>query len=570
VIGHFTFVLHAHLPYVLGHGRWPHGTEWLNEAAAETYLPLLDELTTLVEEGVGPGITVGITPVLAEQLADAAFPDQLLAYLQSRVVAAKRDHAEFVGHNRLRLARLAEHWGELFERTGRRFEQQYGSDLLGAFRKLQDDGHIEIITSAATHGYLPLLGNDANVRAQVRVGVEYYKQHFGRAPSGFWLPECAYRPRYQWRRPVGGDKDVLRRGVEEILSECGLEYFVADSALVQGGRSVGVYLDRFPALRRLWKQFERTYRERPVQPDRSCLEPHYVHSELPAMRPVTVLARHAETALQVWSGEWGYPGDGWYLEFHKRHYPGGHRYWRVTTPATDLAEKQEYEPERVGARIRENADHFVSLVKGSLSEYHDQTGKQGLLVAPYDAELFGHWWHEGVRWLGEVLRRIDRDPDISLTCCREYLKDHPPEVVLSLPEGSWGQGGFHYIWLNEDTEWTWRHVYEAEDLMRRLVTESKASRNEELASVLRQAARELLLLESSDWAFLISTWSARDYAESRVVEHYTSFKQLAEMAGALIKGQELGPGHKNLLSARAHRDRLFPNLQPDWFADAGV
>jgi 1,4-alpha-glucan branching enzyme len=572
VIGHFTFVLHAHLPYVLGHGRWPHGTEWLQEAAAETYVPLLDELGALVDEGVHPGITMGITPVLAEQLADGSFPDQFLAYLQSRVAAAKRDHAEFVGHNRLRLARIAEHWGEHFDRVGRRFEQQHGGDLIGSFRKLQDDGHIEIITSAATHGYLPLLGTDANVRAQVRVGVEYYKQHFGRAPSGFWLPECAYRPRYRWRRPVSSTHEFTRQGVEEILSENGLEYFFVDSALVQGGRSVGVYLDRFPALRKLWKQFEKTYRERPPQAERTCLEPHYVHSEAPDIRPVVALARHPETALQVWSGEWGYPGDGWYLEFHKRHYPGGHRYWRVTSSKTDLAEKEEYEPDRVGGRIRENADHFVSVVKQSLAEYHSRTGKQGLLVAPYDAELFGHWWHEGVLWLGEVVRRIHADPEIGLTSCGAYLREHPPEVVLSLPEGSWGQGGFHYIWLNEETEWTWRHVYEAEDLMRRLITESKSSRDDELKAVLRQAARELLLLEASDWAFLISTWAARDYAESRVVEHHASFKQLAEMATTLMKGQQLRPGQKNLLSALSHRDRLFPNLQLDWFAgqdDAG-
>jgi 1,4-alpha-glucan branching enzyme len=284
-------------------------------------------------------------------------------------------------------------------------------------------------------------------------------------------------------------------------------------------------------------------------------------------RPVAAFTRDPDTGLQVWSGEHGYPGDGWYLEFHKKHYPGGHRYWRVTSSSSDLAEKGEYEPDKALQRIPENALHFVALAKDILGSYNKRTGNKGILCAPYDAELFGHWWFEGPQWLSQVLSRMDQDVDLELTTCGRFLDESHPVEVVSLPEGSWGQGGYHYIWLNEWTEWTWRHIYEDEARLAELLREfGTKPEDNKLADILTQMARELLLLEASDWQFLISTWAAKDYAELRLVEHHQSFQRLSAMAERYGRQQWVDPGEWNFLGECQRRNKLFAFLQLEWFA----
>ena len=170
-LGSFMLVLHTHLPYVLCHGRTPHGTDWLSEAAAECYVPLLDALYDLVEEGVSPRITIGITPVLTEMLADPIFVYEFTSYLQDKMLAAKRDRAAFQASGQAHLASLAEFWHDRYARVFRNFRIRYGKSITSAFKQLQDEGHIEIITSEATHGYMPLLSQDTSLQAQVKQGV---------------------------------------------------------------------------------------------------------------------------------------------------------------------------------------------------------------------------------------------------------------------------------------------------------------------------------------------------------------------------------------------------------------
>ncbi|HWP35651.1 MAG TPA: 1,4-alpha-glucan branching protein domain-containing protein [Thermodesulfobacteriota bacterium] len=570
-VGSLAFVLHAHLPYVLAHGRWPHGTDWLNEAAAETYLPLLRALDRLLAEGLQPRLTIGITPVLSEMLADRGFAAEFEGYLAQKIEAAEADQREFARVGDAAMQRLAERWEGWYRGIRDEFVGRYGRDLVGAFRRLQDAGAIEILTSAATHGYLPLLGEDTSVQAQIKQGVATYRRHFGRPPRGAWLPECAYRPRYRWQNPVEEDAPPrLRKGIDEFLAENGIEYFVIDSHLLKGGRAIGIYIDRFEALKRLWEQYVRERGEalRPEAP-RSPYDLFLVASK-PDMRPVAVFTRDPRTALQVWSGQHGYPGDGCYLDFHKKRFPGGLRYWRVTDAKADLADKQPYDPEAAAGRIAPQADHFHGLVKATLGEHRAAAGRPGVLTAPFDAELFGHWWFEGPEWLAAVLRRVAADPELELTTAGAALEAHRPEEVIALPEGSWGEGGHHWIWLNPDTVWTWRHVYRAERELPALLAEAgveRLARDRALSRVLRQAARELLLLEASDWQFLISTFSARDYAELRVARHDEDFRRLAAIARRLLGAGPggLAPEEEAFVAAVEGRDRLFPDLDLAWW-----
>lgn len=568
-VGSFTFILHGHLPYVLSHGVWPHGMDWIFEAASECYLPLLDAFTTLVEEGISPRVTLGMTPVLTEQLRDPSFVAGFDDYLLHRIEAATDNAREFRQQKQPLLEQLAHRWRDEFTGIRERFHDSYGKDIPDALRRLQDAGHVEIITCAATHGYLPLLGDDTCVRAQVRAGVESYTRNYGRAPRGIWLPECAYRPAYKWKSPIEGagpQQPVMRAGVEEILSEHGIQYFVVDTHLLMGGTTQGVYIERFGALKSLWEQAHAPSSAEPEHFDHSPYRPYFVSGKYDGPA-VSFYTREEHTGLQVWSGDHGYPGDGNYLDFHKKHYPGGLRYWKVTSAQADLADKKIYYPEDVEARLDANAEHFAWLVETLLTE-NAQEGAPAFLTAPYDTELFGHWWHEGPRWMYRTLKRLHQGGQVNLCTAGDYLAEYPPTVGVALPEGSWGQGGFHWIWMNEWTAWTWKEVYKAEETMRELAREYAHREEPGLQRLLKQTARELLLLESSDWQFLISTWSARDYAEMRLQEHRDVFTRLAGMVRQYAATGALDAADWEYLATCERRDGIFPTIDPAWWIDA--
>ncbi len=570
--GYFAFVLHSHLPYVLSHGRWPHGTDWLCEAAAETYLPILKVLNELVDEGLKPKITIGLSPVLCEQLCDDSFKKEFINYVRIKIEAAESDINEFSRLKQANMHSNAEFWRNWYESQLNHFNE-LEQNIVSAFKKFQDAGVIEIITCGATHGYYPLLSRDESLQVQTKLAVKNYQKHFERKPQGIWLPECAYRPKYAWAPPVsinGNQKPYLRKGVDEFLSENGIEFFIIDSALLKGGKAIGAYRDRFEALQLLFEQSEKNSAPRAEEHDKTPREVYLVASKPENEKPVAVFTRDPDTGVLVWSGEHGYPGDGNYLDFHKKRFPGGLRYWAVTSAKIDLADKIEYNHSSALNRIPENAAHFSSKVNDILSDYFNESGKSGILVAPYDAELFGHWWFEGPQFLKQVLSNISNNPNIETTFLSEHLARTKPSRVVSIPEGSWGEGNHHYIWLNDKNLWTWKHIYECEARMHELAEywqNQKGKRDGELKQILEQLGRELLLMSASDWQFLISTFAARDYAELRLTNHYSDFKQLADIANRKINGLELTVSEFQFLTNCQIRDKLFPELDISWFAE---
>ncbi len=556
VKGYVTFVLHTHLPWVLGHGRWPHGTDWLNEAAAECYIPILNQLFTLQDQGYHPHLNIGITPILQEQLRSPYFIKEFELYLKHKIEAAEDDIQEFSKRGQEEFLSVSKMWKNYYIQLREDFQHKFQKNLIAAFSQLQNQGLIEIITSAATHGYLPLLKNDRSVGAQVQLGVEVYKKNFGQTPQGIWLPECAYRPAYKWTPPVG-DRNISfhRKSIDEFLSEHDIEYFVIDSHLLKGGKAIGVYLSRFKALKSLWQHFKKEFVEVKEDFPKSPQEVYLVSSS-PHIKPVAILTRDPFSALQVWSGDIGYPGDSQYLDFHKKRFPGGLRYWRVTDPKIDLALKAVYNPGEVEKKIREHANHFVSTVKKTARDYYEENKHPAIICTPFDTELFGHWWFEGPRWIYHVLKLIEEDNEIESATGTLILKQFEPDRVVSLPEGSWGEGGFHYIWLNKHTEWTWERIYEAEDIFYTLYDTFSSSRDEQVVRFLQQLGRELLLLQSSDWQFLISTWSARDYAELRFSRHFDNFRQIAR----ILSSRKIGSNEINILKDIEEQDSCFKYL----------
>ncbi len=559
--GSYTFVLHSHIPYVMDHGRTPHGMDWLSEGAADTYLPLLQVCHRLIAEGISPKFVVGITPILAEQLAHPDFTQELLNWFGFRFRAAKKNKAEFLKDGRIREASIADFWLSTYSARLQFYLNECNQDIVGAFKQLQDDGHIEVITSAATHGYLPLIGSDTCVKAQIKVGVEAYKRHFGCNPTGFWLPECAYRPNYNWMRPTGGAA-FARRGVDDILTELGVNYFFVDSAIVTGGKSAGVYADRFPLLAKLQS------RERAGRISHSSVASpnfmQYVNTSDNPDRVAGVFSRNMNTGQQVWSASVGYPGAGCYLEFHKKHKVGGLRYWRVTGDDVGLGEKKLYDPLEAFTVVQDHAKHFAMLVAKEVKETA-VNGDYSNITSMYDTELYGHWWFEGPEWLYYARKALADYPEVDVKTAREVYETSPGGDIIRLAEGSWGAGNYHYTWLNADTMWVWERIYSCEDRYMKWANELK--HDERTRPLLKQMARELVLLESSDWPFLISTESARDYAELRAAWHDKRFNMLEDLLKKVVNGVEPSADEWGTLGETEERDMIYDDIDPAWWSD---
>ncbi len=521
----FLLVLHGHLPDVVGHGTWPHGANWLYEAAAECYLPFLRNVHRLLAEGIPVRATVGITPVLGEQLLDPRFATGLRWYLRQRARAAAEDREYFTKARKPRQAQLAESWRLIYGRLREEFESLPGHDLLAAFRRLADAGVLEPIACAATHGFLPLLPDDRAIERQLDVGLAAHARHFGKPAKGIWIPECAYRPGGAWTSPADGHVEE-RKGIEELLAARGVEFFFVETHLVRGGVTYPAYGGR-------------------VERDENGGTPYRMHvvKTKESGRPVAVLARDPLSSEQVWSGKVGYPGDGRYLEFHKKKEHSGHRYWRVTDSRLDLPEKLLYHPEVIGDALRSHASHFVSLLEamGPLSD-----GSPAVVVGMFDFELFGHWWFEGPDFLQEVFRRIAVSPNVEAVTVSEARAQTPPSQVIEMPPGTWGRNGTFEVWWNEHTVGFWKLVTDAEARM-----EAFESRPDPIPPRLLAALeRQILLLQSSDWPFLIDNAVSRDYAEERVTRHATDFDALATMA-------ESGLVDEAALDEITRRDHLF-------------
>jgi 1,4-alpha-glucan branching enzyme len=510
--GSFVLVLHSHLPYVLHHDRMDE--EWLFEAAAETYIPLLNALHNLVRDGISPRITIGLSPVLAEQLRHPHFKHEFQRYCEMKVRYAERDQAQFGGHD-AHLEWLAKMWSDFYSGIQREFRENYFEDIVGSFRWLQDQGHIEVITCGATHGYFPMLGEDTAIQAQVKMAVRSYGEMFGRPPRGIWLPECGYRPAGMWSNPVPSlqwQAPRLRKGVDEFLSENNLGFFIVDH--------------------------NQTMKATPWDLKKSPMETYNLSAAQIPGKPVTIFSRDIELSRQVWEHEVGYPGDSVYLDFHKRHSEGKHRYWKITDAKLDMQYKNRYYPDDAfQQRVKEHAGHYKWLIKESLRSHFELTGRPTLIMTAFDAELFGHWWFEGPTFLYHVLKWIAMDPEINAATCSEYLSRQPAYDFIRLPESSWGRDYSSVTWMNPDVHWAWERIYSAEHEIQELARQHAGLMwDEPFRRVVRQAIRELLMLEASDWEFMISNWSTRDHAERRVIEHHEDFKRLISMAWKWAKG----------------------------------
>ncbi|MBI1966902.1 MAG: DUF1957 domain-containing protein [Gemmatimonadetes bacterium] len=553
----FVLALHSHLPYVLHHGRWPHGSDWLCEAALDTYLPLLERLRGLATDGVPAPVTIGFTPVLANQLASPDFARELEAYFDQRLAACDQAPSSLATTGDTALLPLVAFWRTRLTRLRHLF-QSIDADLVSAFRALEEAGHIEIIGSAATHGYLPLLARDESIRLQLALGRAEHRRLFGRAPTGCWLPECAYRPRGPWQPLPDEASAGVRPGTEEHLTAAGFRYFFTDAHLAAAGQALGIYED-IPLGAERFDAERHQPGSHPSGPSPVSRSPYQAYRVAADRRSGSVAAfvRDPRSSMQVWSRHEGYPGDEWYLEFHKIRWPGGLKLWRVSGADVDLGGKRPYEPQAAQDRAAGHAAHFAGLLAGVAADAPKTA--TGVIAAPFDTELFGHWWFEGVDFLAALYRRLHDRSAVRPVTASQHLARHPARTGVRLAAGSWGVNGDYSMWLNERTLWTWRRLWALEHAFWDAAPGALASAG--ARPVLAQAARELLLAQASDWQFIISTGAVADYAERRFALHCGDAEQLV---AALAPGAPAAAleGSQRLAEALGRRDDVFPDVLP--------
>jgi 1,4-alpha-glucan branching enzyme len=515
--GYLSFVLHAHLPFVRHpeHERFLE-ENWLFEAITETYLPLLRVMEGWERDEIDSRLTMTLSPPLCAMLGDDLLRERYARHLQKLIDLAEKEVHRTLWEKELNP--LAEFYLRRFIEL-RDLYIVHDGDLVGAFRHFQDIGNLEIITSSATHAVLPLLRNHPpSIRAQILVARDHYRACFGREPRGIWLPECAYA-----------------QEIEPALLEANLRWFITDTHGL---------LHATPP------------------PQYGIFAPVYTP------RGLAVFGRDLDSARQVWSRDEGYPGDPDYRDFYRDigfdldldyllpYLPAapersftGIKYHRIT----GLPEKKVYRPETALKRAGEHARHFLQARVAQAKKLAGIMERPAFVLCPYDAELFGHWWHEGPEFLDLFFRKAVRDQDaFRLTTPGEYLEQHPAQQVVQPSASSWGEEGFWKVWLNENTAWIYPHLQIAQERM----TELARQFNEPSPLVeraLKQAARELLLAQSSDWPFILRTGTSPDYARGRIKDHLLRFLSLHEQLTRIGINEEW-------LGQLERTDNLFPDI----------
>jgi 1,4-alpha-glucan branching enzyme len=496
--GYLCLFLHAHLPFV----RHPEHDDfleehWLYEAITETYIPLLNVFERLKKDTVPFRLTMSLTPTLVSMLRDDLLQKRYVRHIDRLIELSEKELKRT--RKQIHYHGLALMYNRALLDTRKKFVSVYKKDLVSGFKKLQDDGFLEIVASCATHGFLPnLCINPVSAKAQIRLGIDYYRKTFGKDPKGFWLPECGYYP-----------------GVDELLKDAGIRYFFVDSHGI---------LNAAP-------------------------KPKYgVNAPIYCKSGVAVFGRDGESSKQVWSSTEGYPGDPLYREYYRDigfeldfdyikpyiHKDGfrintGLKYWRITGKTE---QKEFYRPDLARGRAAAHAAHFLKNRQKQIERLWTIMDRKPIIVAPYDAELFGHWWFEGPQWLEFLVRDVAVSRDtLALISPSDYLAEYQVNQVCKPSLSSWGYKGYSEHWLDESNDWLYRHLHQAAKKMIALAKSNasvllKKTGSGLLRRALNQAARELVLAQSSDWPFILKTGTMVPYAKKRFTAHIGRFTKL--------------------------------------------
>jgi 1,4-alpha-glucan branching enzyme len=466
-VGTFCLVLHTHLPWLPHAGTWPVGEEWLHQAFTGSWRRVVAVLEELAAQGHRELLTLGVTPVVAAMLDDPYCLRELYTWAGNWQLRAQ----ELAARGDPALRELARYEFRAASECLADLEARWLSGGSGVLRRLADDGVVELLGGPATHPFQPLL--DPRVaRLQLATGLDDARLRFGAAPAGIWAPECGYMP-----------------GLERLYAELGVRYFCVDGPALRGDTG---------------------------------------HARTVADSDVVCFGRDLAVTYRVWSPRDGYPGHAEYRDFHTFDHASGFRPARVTSRRTPPEHKRPWDPAAAAGAVGRDARDFVDVVRRRLSVLSEVDGRQGLVVAAYDTELFGHWWHEGPAWLAEVLRLLPEAGVRVSTLAGALDAGHlggPAELELS----SWGSGKDARVW---DSPLVGDLVSGSDEVQKQLLSTVDIHSGRSRDAVLDQLAREALLVTSSDWAFMVTKDSAARYARDRARQHTERFYRLAGLVEA--------------------------------------
>jgi len=512
--GYLALHLHAHLPFI----RHPEHENFLEErwyfdAVVDTYVPLLQRFEQLHGEQVPFRLSMTLSPTLLSMFADGLLGERLQSHLNRQLELSDKEltrtasQPEF--HNLVMMyqRRLLD---------VQRMLARYGGNLCGAFRVLASQGHLLTVTCAATHGFLPHMQLvPGAVDRQLEFACETHQRLLESRPDGIWLPECAYYP-----------------GLEEHLLRHGLLYFFCDSHALHLGEP-------------------RSLRG--------------VHSHVYLPNGVAAFARDVESSKQVWSAREGYPGDGLYRDFYRDvgfdlplAYVAPHVHQNSTRILTGFKyyaitgrteQKNIYNPELARSKAEEHARHFIWCREQQAHWLSSQLDRVPLVVAPYDAELFGHWWFEGPDFLYYSFKTAAQSEVVETIAARDYLLKYPTAQIVTPNPSSWGDGGYYRVWINGANEWIYPHLNAAARLMPARGDEESPLK----ARIAAQARRELLLAQASDWPFILTTGTSPGYATERIVGHLSNL--------AALRRGFAGDDEPARLAEMEARQAIFPRRQ---------
>ncbi|GAB3476416.1 1,4-alpha-glucan branching protein domain-containing protein [Amycolatopsis cihanbeyliensis] len=467
--GTFCLVLHSHLPWLAHHGSWPVGEEWLYQAWAHSYLPVTDLLRRFAEEGKRDVLTLGVTPVLAAQLDDPYCLRAFHEWLGNWQLRAR--HAATLWQGEELLSALATDEYRAASGALRDFETRWRHGFSPILRSLVDSEVVELLGGPLAHPFQPLL--DERLRAfALRGGLADGLLRVGHRPQGIWAPECGYAP-----------------GMEDGYAAAGVGHFLVDGPSLRGDTSAA-----------------RTV----------------------GSSEVVCFGRDLEVTYRVWSPKAGYPGHSSYRDFHTWAHEVGLKPSRVTGKQVPPHEKAPYEPALAADTLRLHVKDFVDTVVTRLRELRERHGRESLVVAAYDTELFGHWWHEGPAWLEAVLRALP-EAGVRVTTLRGALAAGHLGGPVDLPASSWGSGKDWRVW---DGEQVADMVRANAGLQERLLPALDGMDRTVRDPARDQLVTEALLSLSSDWAFMVTKDSAADYARRRARVHTERFDELAGLLRA--------------------------------------
>ena len=544
--GELALVLHTHLPHLAGHGVWPVGEEWLLQAWGTSWLPVTRTLERLGDAGHRELLTLSVSPTTAWQLADARLADELASWLAAAMWRSEEQRWHHLMGTEV--TSLGPHWWRHYRDLGEYHgDVQSRGGLLAVWDALARAGIIELLAGPATHPYLSLEPDPAMIDAQLASGIAAHRA-WTRWTGGLWPPELGYRPAGRVGDPTRPPRRVDADGTPD-LERGGPELEGLESHYAR--HSVTHVLVDGPTLVRAAGGAERdwTHRPEPVPAGHDAPEEVLHDGVRIGDSEVIAFGRDLSVAYHVWSPTEGYPGDAWYLDHYATGGFGVHRSWRVTDRSLPPDAKAPYVPERAAARAVEHAAHFVDVTRAAL---HGRPG--GLVVAAYDTELLGHWWHEGPVWLGHVLERVAAAPDLRTTTLASRAERRPPDRRLHLPESSWGYAKGHASWVTEETRPVWETLRESVDLARRTLAGGRGR-----AALRDEVAREVALLQASDWPFMLTRGRSPGYALDRINRHAAEVRRLCA---------EIEHGTEDAGRGSHDRKTALPVPDPVAFVDA--